>query len=495
MPASQSLSLRGTSKRYGDCVVITDVSFEAKAGELRVVVGENGAGKSTALRVMAGLIAPDSGAVVASGKALPGFSPRIAKAHGVALVAQHFSLVEGLTALENVILGEPPTGRFGGLDLGRGREKVARIVRELGTLVDLDLDRDVADLGVGERQRLEIARALYGDASTLLLDEPTAILTVGEADALYAILRRLVAEGKSVVVVTHKLAEIRRFADAVTVLRKGRVTLDEPLDRGRVDDATMERIERAILGDAAPHEPSARETTIGDEVVRVDGIQVARGLEGLSLRVKRGEIVGIAGVTGNGQDELVRVLARETIPERGTVTLPDDVAVVYEDRHREGLCLDASLLDNVLLGELAAYTRHGVLDEAALRTEATKRLASANVLSAGDRLDVDMSARSLSGGNQQKVVCARAFARVTKGAALLVLMHPTRGVDKGAATTIHEGILAARSRAAVVLVSADLNELRVLATRLYVIVRGRLTELPLDASDETIGHAMLGEGE
>jgi len=489
----RTLSLHRASKRYGECVVVTDVSFEVRAGELRVVVGENGAGKSTALRILAGLVAPDAGEVRAGESVVATFAPRVARAHGIALVAQHFSLVEGLSALENVILGDPPAGRFGALDLAAARAKVSTILASLG--VTLDLDADVASLGVGERQRLEIVRALYSEATTLLLDEPTAILTVGEADALYALLRRLADEGKGVAVVTHKLAEIRRFADAVTVLRRGQITLDEPLPRGAVDDATMARIEHAILGDAAPAAPHAQAAALGPEVARLQHAGLAHGHGGLDLQVRRGEIVGIAGVTGNGQDELVGLLSGARVATSGTVRVPAWVAVVHEDRHREGLALDASLLDNVLLGELDRFARYGVLDEPRLEAEAMRRLQGATVRGAGDALDLSAPARSLSGGNQQKIVCARAFAQVERGAELLVLVHPTRGVDKGAAATIHEGVLAARAQAGVVLVSADLTELRLLASRLFVIVRGKLKAIPLETSDEAIGRAMLGEGE
>lgn len=486
-----TLRLRGASKRYGDCVVVTDVSFEARPREIRVLVGENGAGKSSALRIMAGLLAPDRGTVLAGDAPIAGVSPRLAKAHGVALVAQHFSLVEGLTALENVVLGAPPTGRFGELDLAGARRDATRILGSLG--VAIDLDADVGRLGVGERQRLEIARALYGNATTLLLDEPTAILTSEEADALYAVLRRLADEGRGIVVVTHKLAEIRRHADAVTVLRRGKVTLDEGLARGAVDDATMDRIERAILGDAAVAALGAEVVAPGAEVARLTAVRTREAAAPIDLAVRIGEVVAVAGVTGNGQDDLVAILTGRA-PVEGAVRLPAEIAVVHEDRHREGLALDAPLVDNVLLGELARFSRYGILDVAAMRAEATRRLEAAAVTASGVLPDPDATARSLSGGNQQKVVCARAFARVDQGATLLVLAHPTRGVDKGAAATIHRGILAARAKAGVVLVSADLAELRLLASRLFVIVRGALLELPLDASDDTIGRAMLGEG-
>lgn len=486
--------LRATSKRYGPLTVVDQASLSIQAGSIHVIAGENGAGKSTVLRILAGLVSPDAGDVRIGTERLRKFSPRVAKERGVALVAQHFSLLDGLSALENVVLSAPPHGTFGDFRESDARARVEAIVSDLGA--PMDLARKVESLGVGERQRLEIARALFLDAKVLLLDEPTAVLTVGEADTLYALLRRLADAGRGVVVVSHKLDEIRRFADAVTVLRRGKVTLDERLSRGRVDEGTMGRIERAILGEAentTDSRPSSQ-ASLGEEVVRLEGVHVGRSLVDVSLTIRRGEILGIAGVSGNGQEELVRLLAGERTVDRGTVLVPSQVAVVHEDRHREGLCLDVPLRDNVLLGEYGSFSRHGLLDVPRMQQEATRRLEAAHVRGASPTLDLDLPARALSGGNQQKVVCARAFAQVTNGAPLLVLAHPTRGVDLRAARTIRDGIRrAAHEGAAILLVSADPSELRALSTRLLVFFRGRASELPTDFSDETLGHAMLGE--
>jgi ABC-type uncharacterized transport system ATPase subunit len=483
--------LRGISKTYGGVRVVSNVDLTVSSGKVLVIAGENGAGKTTALRVLAGLVRPDAGEVEIAGARAVEASPRAARAAGVALVAQHFSLVEGLSALENVVLPAPPKGPWGGFRAELAREKVEAIVSRLG--VRVDLSRDVAALGVGERQRLELARALYFDAKVLLLDEPTAILSPREADDLYGILHGLAVEGRAVAVVSHKLDEIRRHADAVTVLRRGEVTLDEPLSRGDVDAATMARIEHAILGEAVARTVPPPPRSPGLGVARLARVSVGR-LRELDLVVHEREIVGVAGVTGNGQEELVHLFAGALRAETGEVSLPEKVAVVHEDRHREGLCLDVPLRDNVLLGEHARYSRFGLLDTEAMDVEARRRLEAAGVRGSGDTLDLDLPARALSGGNQQKIVCARAFAHVSAGAKLLVLAHPTRGVDPGAAHTIRDGVRAAAETCGVVLVSADLGELRALASRILVLFRGRAQELPVTASDEEIGRAMLGEG-
>ncbi|MBL9111975.1 MAG: ATP-binding cassette domain-containing protein, partial [Myxococcales bacterium] len=365
--------------------MVSNVDLTVSAGKVLVIAGENGAGKTTALRVLAGLVRPDSGEVEVAGARAVEASPRAARAAGVALVAQHFSLVEGLSALENVVLSAPPKGPWGAFRADLARQKVEAILSRLGARVDLA--SDVAVLGVGERQRLELARALYADAKVLLLDEPTAILSPREADDLYGILHDLAAEGRAVAVVSHKLDEIRRHADAVTVLRRGEVTLDEPLSRGAVDAETMARVEHAILGGATARLEPAPPRERGAAVATLTRASVGR-LRELELVVSVGEIVGVAGVAGNGQEELVHLLAGAVGAESGSVSLPAQVAVVHEDRHREGLCLDVPLRDNVLLGEHARYSRFGLLDAKAMDAEARRRLEAVRVRGSGDALEL-----------------------------------------------------------------------------------------------------------
>lgn len=496
----------GVSRRYGDIVAVRPATVELRSGVIHAVCGENGAGKSTLLKIVAGMVQPDTGHVEAFGSRLEPHTPREGIRRGIGMVLQHFALVPVFTALENIMLGAEPVRGLGVLDLATARKKAVLVAKELG--VDLPLDARVESLGVGDRQRLEIARALYRDARLLILDEPTAVLTKREAAALYATLRRLADGGTGIVVVTHKMDEVRAHADVVTVMRRGEVLFTRAIDRkGGADVAAqVDEVTAAIMGAgkvtggdadtesalqatgntrAATGRDGAREVVLG-----LKDVCVGRALDGVSLSVHAGEIVGIAGVEGNGQKELVAVMARDRVPEKGEVT-GGAASVIREDRHAEGLVLDASLRDNIVLGELGSFERFaGWLDLGALETEATARIARS-----GAPQDLDRSARTLSGGNQQKVVVARALARLAENRArVLVAAQPTRGVDLGASADIHARLReAARSGAGVLILSADLDELRALCSRILVLARGRIVaEVPPTTSDEELGRSMLG---
>lgn len=495
-------SAEDLTKRYGGVAVVDGVSLALRAGEVHCVAGENGAGKSTLLKMLAGLCAPDGGDVRVGGERLTAHTPAEAIARGVALVAQHFALVDAMTGLENIVLAAPPRGALGWFRPEQARERVAGLLAELGA--DVALDVPVHRLGVGERQRLEIVRALYRDARVLLLDEPTAVLSPAEATSLFGLLRGLARRGRAVAVVTHKLKELQEFSDAVTVLRRGRTTYEARAASSSLDAATMREVARGILGDVALPSPlaAAREARGVREEAPVALLRRARvvrsnslALDDVELRVGAGEIVGVAGVAGNGQEALCAVLAGALALDAGERTVPRGVAVVHEDRQREGLCLGASLRDNLVLGEYASLSRWGVLDLAKIDALAAARARSMGVRAGDtDAVDLELAAGALSGGNQQKLVCARAFAAAARGVGLLVLAQPTRGVDVGAAQVIRRGIEAAAAQGAgVVLVSADTAELRELSDRILVFFRGRATELARDASDETLGRAMLGE--
>lgn len=495
-----AVRLQGVTKRFGDAIAVEAVSLEITGGQLLAVLGENGAGKSTLLKMAAGLLVPDDGMVEVGGRPLLPFTPGEAQRRGVAMVTQHFSLVEGLTAMENVALGQEPVGPLGQLRTGELRDRLLRALEELGATVPLHTA--VADLGLGDRQRLALARALVRDARIVILDEPTAVLTPPEAQALYGVLRRLVATGHAVVVVTHKLDEVLAYADDVVVLRRGRLVTRRALGASPPSASQLaDLVMGEGTGSAAPPPPSRKVedhegTPLRGHPLVVEDLRVGRGLAGATFRVEPGEIVGIAGVEGNGQGELVEVLAGLRRPDGGAVTGHDGAAVVHGDRQREGLVLDASVADNLILGELREFLTKGVgaavglIDEGAARREAGARLRRARVVPD----DLGATTRGLSGGNQQKIVVARALAKVRQGARLLVLAHPTRGVDLRAAAAIHdEARAAAALGAAVLVVSSDLHELRSLCSRLLVLSRGRIagTFAP-DAPDDVLGGAMLG---
>lgn len=494
-------------KRFGDLVAVKSASVAFAKGRIHAVCGENGAGKSTLLKVVAGMLVPDAGHVEAFGSELKPHTPREAIRRGVGMVLQHFALVPVFTALENIVLGAEPVTAGDVIDLGVARARAEKVAKDLG--VDLPFDAVVETLGVGDRQRLEIARALYRDAKLLILDEPTAVLTKVEARALYGTLRRLADAGTAVVVVTHKMDEVRAHADVVSVMRKGELLFTRDIDRGdaaRVD-AQIEEVTAAIMGAGrASQPPGSRLQTPGSEktdeeaekaegenVLEMTDVVVGRALDRISLHVKAREIVGIAGVEGNGQREIVDVIAGDTAVDRGSVR-GGKAAVIREDRQVEGLVLDATLRDNIVLGELGDFARAGgLLDLGALENEAKKRIEGS-----GAPTDLDRAARTLSGGNQQKIVIARTLARLGEAsemkASVLVAAQPTRGVDLGASKDIHERLrAAARDGAGVLVLSADLDELRSLCHRILVLARGAIVaELPPTANDEEIGKQMLG---
>jgi general nucleoside transport system ATP-binding protein len=496
-----ALRLVDIAKRYQGVVAVRGVTVTFETGEIHAVVGENGAGKSTLLRIAAGVTTPDAGDVLIESRRLLPHTAREAIRRGVGMVQQHFALIPAFSVLENMVLGAETT-RFGGrLDLATSRARAAKILTELGVVLPLDLQ--VERLGVGDRQRLEIARVLYRNARVLILDEPTAVLTPREAEALFGILRRLAISGRAVIVVTHKLDEVVTHADTVSVLRRGELITSRPLPPlgQRKDEIPL--LAAAIMGGTVPSEPTRAPSSLGGPVLVVDEVTLGRALRGVSFEVRAGEVVGIAGIEGNGQRELVRVIAGLDRPDSGTVRPKPEVripeggrrsgvrpAVVHEDRHHEGLVLQATLRDNLVLGELAHFTAMGLLQQAALDDEARLRCDKGGV----QPHDLDLPAGALSGGNQQKLLIARALARVELGCPTLVVAHPTRGVDIGASRAIHAQILeaAARRRVAVLVISSDLGELRALCDRILVMAEGQIVaDLAPTASDAQIGEPML----
>ena len=493
-----TLELEAVSRRFGDFLAVDRASVKIGPGAIHAVVGENGAGKSTLMKMAAGVIAPSSGSVRIDGELLDPQTPAEAIGRGVGMVHQHFMLVGAFRAIENVILGGEPVTSFGRLDLARAAARAEQIMKSAGLAVPLDAP--TSQLTVGERQRLEILRVLYRGARALLLDEPTAVLSPIEAEDLYGTLRRLADDGASIAVVTHRLDEVARHADHVTVMRRGRVVLEAPQDRAA--PLGTDELTRAIMG-GAPPPPFAPPPLASDAgvVLAVEALTVTdasgrRVLDGVDLEVRAGEIVGVAGVEGNGQRELVRALAGLPPRARGSVRVAGRelaaevrgrrgaLGVVHEDRHEDGLLLDASVGDNLVLGDIG----DGPIDEPATIARRIERFGVEPPSAA--RL-----AGELSGGNQQKIVIARALDRLRDAGseAAAILAQPTRGVDVGAAAVIHRAIgQAAASGMAMLVISADLAELRRLCHRIVVMRRGKMVaSLGRDASETEIGRAML----
>ncbi len=479
--SSLLLRLRGVEKSFGSLQAVSHASLEVHAGSLHAVIGENGAGKSTLLRIAAGILPPDRGEIWAFGEVRRTYGAARARALGVAMVQQHFALFLELTALENLVLGNEPT-RFGVMDVSRARACAEAALSSLGA--SLPLDQPVRTLGIGERQHLEIARALYQGARVIILDEPTAVLTPQESSRLYATLRKLAEDAeKAVVVVTHKLDEVEAHADMVTVMRRGKTLETRPVAKGEVARLAGELLGGAPLPDL---DVKKGDRPLGPPELRVADLAYGRALRGVSFEVRAGEVVGVAGVLGNGQSELVAILGGLIAKDGGSVEALS-LEVVHEDRHAVGLVLDATVEANLVLGALTPYTRRGLVDERRIAAYAEEQVARFDIRPS-DRLALT---RTLSGGNQQKIMLARALAAAPRA---LVLAQPTRGVDIRAARAIHEQILAARDRGvAILLVSADQDELRLLSSRILVLGRGRIVaELPPSADDQTLGAAMLG---
>jgi simple sugar transport system ATP-binding protein len=497
-----TLEMRGITKRFPGVLANDNVDFDVRPGEVHALLGENGAGKSTLMNVLSGLYHPDEGEIRLAGRAVRFHDPHEAIAHGIGMVHQHFMLVPTLTVADNIMLGAEVTRGGGVLDHAEARRRIAGLSKQYGLAVDPDAT--VGELPVGVQQRIEIVKALYRRADILLLDEPTAVLTPQESDDLFRVVRELAADGKAIVFITHKLREVFALADRITVLRGGRVVgTTTPTDATEASLAAMmvgRSVElRVTKTPAQPREP----------VLRVEGLVVGddrghRRVDGVSLEVRSGEVLGIAGVEGNGQTELIEALTGLRAPLGGRVQLngrdvtgapPRELfgaglAHVPEDRHRYGLVLTYPLADNLVL---SSYDRPPFARGFGIVWEAVRRFAERVVKEFDVRVpSVRTLAGHLSGGNQQKAVVGREFSREMR---LLVAAQPTRGVDVGSTEFIHRRIVAARDAGtAVLLVSAELDEVLSLADRVAVIYGGRIVaERPTGQfTREEIGLLMTG---
>ena len=496
-----ALEARGIVKCYGSLRANDGIDLDVARGEIHAVMGENGAGKSTLMGVLYGMLTPDAGTIVRDGVAVRFGSPAEAIAQGMGMVHQAFRLFPSLTVWENIVYGREP--RRGCLtDRAAARRAVAALADRYGLAVDPAVR--VAQLSVGVRQRVEILKALYREARVLILDEPTAVLTPPERDALFTVLKRLAADGRSVILVTHKLDEVMAASDRVTVLRGGRVAA-----RLATRETTARAIVRAMTGRVLAARPARTLMPPGGAVLEADAITVRGGdgrvlVAAASCAVHEGEIVGIAGVAGNGQAELVEALVglrrvaagRVRIAGRD-VTAADvaarraaGLAYVPEDRAALGTAPAASAADNLAMGfhRRPPLGRGWRLDHGAVREWARSLIARFAIRVADAREPVG----SLSGGNMQKVVLARELSHT---APVLIAEQPTRGLDVGATEFVHGALLAERARgAAVLLVSAELSEVMALADRVLVMFGGRIVaDLPGDATDEErLGLLMAG---
>jgi simple sugar transport system ATP-binding protein len=488
--------LEGITKRFPGVVANDGVSLQIHAGEVHALIGENGAGKSTLMRVLYGEYPPDEGRILVRGAPAALGSPRAAIALGIGMVHQHFLLVPTFTVAENVILGGEP-GAI--LHPEVAERRVAELAAAYG--VKVDVARPVERLSVGEQQRVEILKALYRGVDLLILDEPTAVLTPAEATELFANLDRLRADGKAIVFISHKLDEVLEIADRITVMRHGR-----SVGETRPADTSKARLAEMMVGRPVLFRLEKPKVRPGEPVLRLEDLRGGR-LDGISLEVRAGEIVGVAGVEGNGQRDLADAVMGLAPLEAGRILLRDrdlagvntkdirdaGVGFIPEDRHGQGLVLDMTLWENAVLGrhDDAAFSGAGGV----LFIRKIKRLAQRLL----DEFDVRarsivVTARTLSGGNQQKLILAR---ELETDPAILIAAQPTRGLDVGAIEFVWRQILDQKAAGrAVLLISAELDEICALADRIVTLYEGRISgEFTPDTPPEVLGRAMLGRTE
>lgn len=497
-----AIELIGITKRFPGVIANDDVNLTVERGEIHAICGENGAGKSTLMKMLYGMQKPDEGRMLVDGQEVDLDSPSEAIDLGIGMVHQHFMLAEQLSVLENVILGSEPVKAGGVIDFAAARAHFDEVGEAYG--LTIDPDDLVEELEVGERQRVEIIKVLFRGAKILILDEPTAVLVPQEVEELFRNMRDLKADGATILFIDHKLDEVLAIADRITVLRQGRTVAT--VDPG---DVTAGDLAELMVGSELPT-PETTDSTVTDEVMlSVDGVTVLdederKVVDDVTLSIHRGEIVGIAGVEGNGQHELVSAIIGTMDPHAGTILLGSEdithwsvrdrreagVAYVPQDRHEEGLLLSAPLWENTALGHQTKppFAKGIWIDRQGTRGRTEEIRQKYDVRTP----NVDVSAHALSGGNQQKLILGR---EITSSPDLLIASHPTRGIDVGAQAAVWDHLRTARADGlATLLISADLDELIGLSDTIVVMFRGRLVATldPAEVTPRDLGAYMTG---
>ena len=498
---SPILELRGITKEFPGILANDHVDFDLARGEVHALLGENGAGKSTLMNVVYGLYTPDDGSILVDGEPVKISSPRVAIDHGIGMVHQHFMLIPVMTVAENIVLGMEPRREAVLLDEGAAERRVKELSEQYGLAVNPHAR--IENISVGQQQRAEILKALFRGAEILILDEPTAVLTPQEAAELFTIIRSLTEQGKSIIFITHKLNEVLEIADRITVLRRGK-----KIDTVTAQGATEQELARMMVGREVLLRVEKKPAEPGEPLLVVDGLSVLddRELEAVrdvSLTVRGGEIVGIAGVDGNGQTELIDALSGLRPVAGGSIEvggldvtkasaherLDEGLGHIPEDRQRRGLVLDFTLAENLALHDYdkAPISRWAWLRPGRMISRARTLLREFDVRGGGPRT----RAAGLSGGNQQKVVVAREVSRDPR---VLIAAQPTRGLDVGAIEFVHRRLVEERDEGrAILLVSFELDEILSLSDRILAVYEGRVVgEYSPDVSSEELGLAMTG---
>ncbi|MBZ2115776.1 ABC transporter ATP-binding protein [Streptococcus gordonii] len=495
------IEMREITKIFGQFVANDKINLHLRRGEIHALLGENGAGKSTLMNMLAGLLEPTSGEIAVNGQVVKLDSPSKAASLGIGMVHQHFMLVEAFTVAENIILGSEIT-KNGVLDIKKAIQEIKELSEKYGLAVDPSAK--IEDISVGAQQRVEILKTLYRGADILIFDEPTAVLTPAEIDELMIIMKNLVKEGKSIILITHKLDEIRAVSDRVTVIRRGKSIETVEIAGATNQDLAEMMVGRSVSFTTEKNPPQPKEVILSIKDLVVNENRGIPAVKNLSLDVRAGEIVGIAGIDGNGQSELIQAITGLRRVKSGTINIKGKdvvglpprkitemkVSHVPEDRHRDGLVLDLTISENIALQTYykEPLSKNGILNYTNIHNYARKLMEEFDVRAANDYVP----ASALSGGNQQKAIIAR---EVDRDPDLLIVSQPTRGLDVGAIEYIHKRLIGERDKGkAVLVVSFELDEILNLSDRIAVIHDGKIQGIvtPAETNKQELGILMAG---
>lgn len=500
-----AVEMQDIYKYFGDFCALNGVSLKVKKGSIHALLGENGAGKTTLMSVLYGLYRPDGGRILINGKQVEMRNPNVAIEHRIGMVHQHFKLVENFTVVENIILGKEVVKAGGVLNKVKAREEVMELSKRYGLAVDTDAR--IEDISVGMQQRVEILKALYRGVEILILDEPTAVLTPQEIDELISIMHNLIRDGKTIIIITHKLKEIKKSSEVCTIIRRGNY-----IDTVNVKNTTEQQLASMMVGREVNLVVEKKKAVPGDKIFEIQNLTVedSRRIEkvkDLSLSVRKGEIVGIAGIEGNGQKELVEAITCLRKVKSGTISIngkevqntsprnviEHGICTIHEDRQKRGLVLDFPVKYNLILENFkkAPFSRHFILNDKKINEFAEESIKGYDIR---PNDCAAKNARALSGGNQQKVIIAR---EVSNNPEVLITVQPTRGLDVGAIEYVHKALVRQRdSGKSILLISLELDEIMNVSDRICVIYNGQIVaEFKQGEVDEnTIGLLMAGGG-